>query len=210
MKTLVLATGAILLACNFASFAQSEVPCGQTLDAPIQPGATLKIDSMPAGVEIVGTDQESVHVSCSIEGTDAEEDTRLKLSGPPTHVRLTITGHHLQHGSVRIRVQVPRRTNLEFQMPAGDVKVDGVNGDKNFAVHAGKITISSNSWNYRNIDASVSIGAVNAQVYSSQKGGFFRSFRKEDASGEYRLYAHVTTGQIDLLGKDPANATNPN
>lgn len=209
MKTLVLATGAILLACNFPSFAQSEVPCGQTLDAPIRSGATLKIDSMPADVEIVGTDQESVRVSCSIEGED-EAGTRLKLSGPPTHVRLTITGHHVQHGSVSIRVQVPRRTSLEFQMPAGDVTVDGVNGDKIFEIHAGKITISSNSWNYRNIDASVSIGAVNAQVYSSQKGGFFRSFRKENASGEYRLYAHVTTGQIDLLGRDPANATNPN
>ena len=88
-------------------------------------------------------------------------------------------------------------------MPAGEVKVDEIVGDKDIELYAGQITISSDrEWDYRNVDASVDIGEVNARVYGADKGGFFRVFRKENADGEYRLHAHVTTGQIDLLGKN--------
>jgi hypothetical protein len=56
------------------------------------------------------------------------------------------------------------------------------------------------------VDASVDIGEVNAQAYGADKGGFFRHFTKQNANGEYRLYAHVTTGEIDLLGAGPNTA----
>ena len=94
--------------------------------------------------------------------------------------------------------------NLGVQMPAGEVKVDEIVGDKDIELYAGQITISSaREWDYRNVNASVDIGEVNAQVYGADnKGGFLRAFRKENADGEYRLHAHVTTGQIDLLGKN--------
>jgi hypothetical protein len=88
------------------------------------------------------------------------------------------------------------------------VKVDEIVGDKDIELHAGQIAISSaRAWDYRNVNASVGIGQVNAQVYGADKGGFFRVFRKENADGEYRLHAHVTTGQIDLLGKNAHAAT---
>jgi hypothetical protein len=88
-------------------------------------------------------------------------------------------------------------------MPAGEVKVDEIVGDKDIELHAGHISISSaREWEYRNVNASVDIGEVNARVYGADEGGFFRVFRKENADGEYRLHAHVTTGQIDLLGKN--------
>jgi hypothetical protein len=38
-------------------------------------------------------------------------------------------------------------------------------------------------------------------MYDADKGGFFRSITKTTADGEYRLHAHVTTGEIDLVGK---------
>jgi hypothetical protein len=92
-------------------------------------------------------------------------------------------------------------------MPAGEVKVDEIVGDKDIELYAGQITISSShEWDYRKVNASVDIGQVNAQVYGADKGGFFRVFRKENAEGEYRLHAHVTTGQIDLLGKNAADS----
>jgi len=203
MKTLGIAAGATLFACNLVGFSQSDVPCGQTLDAPLRPSAILTIDSRPAGIEIVGTDQEAIHVSCTADDTDSARQIRLRFSGTPTHAKLTITGAYLKHGNLKIRVEVPRKTNLGIRMPAGDVKVDEVVGDKDIELHAGQISISSaREWDYRNINASVGIGEVNARVFGADKGGFFRVFRKENADGEYRLHAHVTTGQIDLLGKN--------
>ena len=204
MRILGVAAGATLFACNLVGFAQSEVACGQTLDAPLRTRAVLKIDSRPAGLEVVGTDQEMIHVSCSSDDADSSRPIRLQLSGTATDARLTITGTHRRHGNLRIRIEVPRKVGLGIEMPAGEVKVEGIAGDKDINLYAGQITISSTQeWNYRSVDASVDIGAVNAPVYGANKGGFFRSVTRKTPDGEYRLHAHVITGEIDLRGRSP-------
>jgi hypothetical protein len=201
MKTLGISAGATLFVCNLVSFSQSNVPCGQTLDASLRPGAMLTIDSRPAGIEIVGTDQEAIHVSCTADDTDDARHIHLRFSGTPTHARLAITSTYHESGGLQLRVEVPRKMNLGIQMPAGEVKVDEIVGDKDIELYAGKIAISlAHEWDYRNINASVDIGEVRAD--GTDKGGFFRVIRKENADGEYHLYAHVITGQIDLLDKN--------
>jgi hypothetical protein len=67
MKTLSIAAGAILFATPFLALSQSEVPCGQAINAPLRSGAVLAIDSRPAGLEIVGTDQDAIHVTCTAD-----------------------------------------------------------------------------------------------------------------------------------------------
>jgi hypothetical protein len=210
MKTLGIAAGATLFACNLVAFSQSDVPCGQTLDAQLQSRAILIIDSRSAGLELVGTDQDKIHISCTADDTDSARSIRLRFSGTSDHAKLTITGAYLKHGNLNIRVEVPRKTNLSIRMPAGEVKVDEIVGDKDIELHAGQISISSaRNWDYRSVRASVGIGAVNAPVYGVDKGGFFRDLRKDNVDGEYRLHAHVTTGEIDLLGKNTHAATEP-
>jgi hypothetical protein len=86
-------------------------------------------------------------------------------------------------------------------MLAGQVTVDEVKGDKDIEVGAGQITISSiHDGDYRNVDASVIVGEVQARAFGTDKGGFFRNFSTRNSNGDYRLQAHVTTGQIELLG----------
>jgi hypothetical protein len=202
MKTLGIAVCVTLFSCSVVALSQSDVTCGQTLNAALNPGSKLAIDSRPAGIEIVGTDQEGIHVSCTADDMESARDIHLRFSGTADHAKLTITGDYVKHGNLNIRIEVPRKTNLGVEMPAGQVKVDEVVGDKDVELHAGQISISSaHKWNYRRVDASVGVGQVNAQVYGENKGGFVRSVRKENAEGEYRLHAHVTTGQIDLIGK---------
>jgi len=209
MRTLGIVAGATLFACNLVSFSQSDVPCGETLDASLRPSAMLTIDSRPAGIEIVGIDQEAIHVSCTADDTDSARHIHLRFSGTPTHAKLTITSAYRMNGKLQLRVEVPRKMNLGIQMPAGEVKVDEIVGDKDIELYAGKIAISSaREWDYRNINASVDIGEVNAQVYGVDKGGFFRVFQKENVDGEYQLHAHLITGQIDLLGKTARAAAN--
>jgi hypothetical protein len=203
MKVLDIAVSSALLVFAVAGFSQTNVSCGQTLDAPLRSSAVLAIDSRPAGIEIVATNEEAIHVSCTAEDMSAARDVRLQLSGTATHAKLTVKGDHLKHGDLKIRIAVPRKVNLEVQMPAGEVKVNDIVGDKDIELHAGQVTIvSAHAWDYKSIDVSVTIGQVNAEVYGTQTGGFFRSFRKDDPNGEYRLKAHVATGQIDLSGAD--------
>lgn len=86
----------------------------------------LKIDSRPACIEIVGIDQDAIHVSCTANDTDSGRHIRLRFSGTPTNAKLTVTGSYLKHGNLQIRGEVPRKMNLGVQMSAGEVKVDEI------------------------------------------------------------------------------------
>ena len=101
MKTLCAATGAALLACNLAGIAQTETACGQTLDAPLRSRAVLTIDSRPAGLEIVGTDQDAIHLSCTAGDVENASDIRIRLTGNQDDGKLTITGGSLKKGNYK-------------------------------------------------------------------------------------------------------------
>jgi hypothetical protein len=208
MRTLSAAAGVAVLVWNLAGLARADSPCRQTLDAPLRPRTVLTVHSRPAGLEIVGTDQEAIHVSCTSGNEGDAERIRIRFKGNKDDETLTIAGDSLEGNNVRVRIEVPRKTSLRVDMSAGEVKVEEIAGDKDIDLYAGRIAISSTRpWDYRSVDVSVSVGAVKAPVYGAEKGGFFRSITKEAADGEYSLYAHVIAGEIDLQGKSPHATT---
>jgi hypothetical protein len=194
MRLLCAGAAAALLACGTAGFADTVGDCDHPIEAPLRARAALVIESRPAGVEIVGTDAEVVRVSCTVD--HSAQDVELRISGTPGYGRLNITSP-MKNQNLKIRIEVPKKTNLRFHMGAGEVKVEDIAGDKDIDLYAGQITISS-AGTYKSVEASVDIGDVNASAFGVDKGGFFRSFKKTMADGEYRLRAHVMTGQIDL------------
>jgi len=203
MRSVCSAAGVALLAWNIAGYAETKIPCSQTLSHALQSRAVLTIDSRPAGLQIVGTDQDAIHVSCTAGNEENAREVAFRFSPTGEGGKLTIEGAHLERGNnnLEIRIEVPRRTNLGVHMFAGEVTVKEVKGDKDIEVGAGQITISSiHDEEYRSVNASVSIGEVQARAFGADKGGFFRSFNRQNSNGEYRLRAHVTTGEIDLLG----------
>jgi hypothetical protein len=208
MRTLSAVAGAAVLVWNLAALAQTEFPCGQTVDAPLRPRAVLRVHSRPAGLEIVGTDQAEIHVLCTTgEESDAQR-IHIRLKGNQDDETLTIAGDLREGNNLRVRIEVPRRTSLRVEMSAGEVKVEEIAGDKDIDLYAGRIAISSDRrWDYRSVDVSVTVGAVRAPVYGAEKGGFFRSITREAADGEYSLHAHVITGEIALLGRSPHATT---
>ena len=205
MRFVCAVAGAALFACNLTAIAETKVPCDETLTAPLRASAFLTIDSRPAGLEIVGTDQQAIHITChGGNSIDAPHHILLLFSPNTEGGHLTIEGNHMRHGDgIQIKIEVPWKTSLRVHMPAGEVKVNEIKGDKDIDIYAGQITISSeHEWNYRIVDASVTIGQVSASVYGTDKGGFFRSFTKKSSDGEYQLHAHVMTGEIDLVGRE--------
>jgi hypothetical protein len=214
MRFVCAVAGAALFACNLAGLAETKVPCDQMFTAPLRSSAVLLIDSRPAGLEIVGTDQETIHVTCrGGDNEDAAPHILLQFSPNSDGGKLRIESNHVRHGNnLQVRIEVPWKTNLRVRMPAGEVKVEEIKGDKDIELYAGQITISSaHEWNYHSVNASVGIGEVRAPMYDADKGGFFRSITKTTADGEYRLHAHVTTGEIDLVGRKshPEGARQP-
>jgi hypothetical protein len=202
----------VLFGAVAGSAQKTSVTCDQTLTVPLHARSLLGIESRPAGLEIVATDDEKIHITCDVRNGDEANLGRIRLRFSPnaTGGKLKIDGEHLRHGNgPQIRIEVPKRTSLMVRMFAGEVKVEQVSGDKDIEVGAGQITISNHNWDYRSVEASVSIGQVNAPMYNANKGGFFRGVSKSTQDGEYRLHAHVTTGQIDLQGTRTAPGSTP-
>jgi hypothetical protein len=201
-----------LLACNLLALAQTRIPCSQALTHPLPSRSVLMIDSTPAGLEIVGTDQDELHVSCTAGDSQDARNIALHFSPSSSGSKLSIQGAHAHHGdhNLQIRIEVPRRTNLSVRMFAGQVTVDEVKGDKDIEIGAGQITISSiHAGDYRSVKASVGAGEVQAQAFGADQGGLFRTFDREIPGGDYRLQAHVTTGQIQLLGNAEEGSNGP-
>ncbi|MFZ1015271.1 MAG: hypothetical protein WAN28_18145 [Terracidiphilus sp.] len=163
----------------------------------------LRIDSRPAGLQIVGSDQDAIHVSCTAGSDATMRNVVLHFSPTATGGKLSIEGERFlrENNGLQVKIEVPRRTNLSVRMLAGQVTVEEVKGDKDIYLGAGQIVISSiHDGDYRSVNASVVVGQVQARAFGADTGGFFRSFSRKNASGDYRLEAHVTTGQIDLRG----------
>jgi len=199
MRLLCAGTVASVLACSMAGFAETNGNCDKPVEAPLRSRGALVIESKPAGIEIVGTDEDVIRVSCTVHHGDPH-DYELSLSGTPGYGRLTVSGGGTIHNeSLQIRIEVPRKTNLKVTMGAGQVKIEAIAGDKDIDLYAGQIVIASpDASNYRSVDASVTIGEVKASAWGVEKGGFFRNFTRSTVDGEYHLKAHVLTGQIDL------------
>jgi len=200
MKLVCAGTVAALVMVCAAGWAETVGDCDHPIEAPLRSRADLVIESRPAGITVVGTDAETIRVSCTVGHDVDPRDYELRFSGTPGYGRLTITGSGPVHNEgLEIRIEVPKKTNLRIHTGAGEVRVQGIAGDKDIDLYAGQITIESPSdAAYKRVDASVDIGEVNATAYGVNKGGFFRCFTKNAKDGEYRLRAHVITGQIDL------------
>jgi len=199
MKYACAGLAAALLLCGTVSYAETVGDCDHPLEVPLRERAAVVIESRPAGVDIVGTDAEAIRVSCSVDREEYGGYVELRFTGTPGYGRLHITGDDFHNANLHIRIEVPRKTNLRFHMGAGQVTVDGVAGDKDLDLYAGQIVIhSAEGGGYKSMDASVDIGDVRAAGYGVDRGGFFRSFTKTLQNGDYRLRAHVMTGQIDL------------
>jgi hypothetical protein len=201
MKSLCFAAGAALLACPGCGFAGTTVVCGQPISVPLHARSILQIDSRPAGLEIVGTDAETLRVTCTADNQDAAKQISIHAEASPGDAKLEITGDYGPHNNLKIRVEVPHRTSVRVRMSAGQVDVGQLMGDMDIALTAGQITLRGlHTRDYRKVDASVDVGQVSAPVYGADKGGFFRSITKTTPDGDYVLRAHVMTGQIDLEG----------
>ena len=114
-------------------------------------------------------------------GNEAE----LRISGGPKN-------------DLQVTIEVPRSSMLYVRMPAGELSVEGVAGDKDIELHAGELTVGvGDSTDYGHVDASVFAGDLEAAPFHESHGGLFRSFEKT-GTGKYRLHAHVGAGDLTL------------
>jgi hypothetical protein len=196
MKRFVLAACLPLLSGTLA-LSQVSGTCEDPVILSAPAGLSLSIDVISSEIDIVGGNRDNVRITCRVSNDDRPEGIHVRADCNGSSGTIRVTGPHPD--SLHILVEVPRQTNFRLRIPAGEVKVNDVSGDKDIAVNAGEVIVSKlDSSQYHSIHASVDIGDVHAPAFGPDKGGFFRSFNKSNANGPYRLRVHVITGSIKL------------
>jgi hypothetical protein len=196
--TSLLAFGLVLIAASGA--AQTKLDVGDIENHPFsadfKSGGKLRMYLRSGDFRVIGGADNKITVHVMGENAYRASDLRVRLEGSNELADLTISGG--PKNGLEVTIEVPRKTALFVRMPAGNLELRQVIGDKDAELHAGELMIDvGEPSDYSRVDASVYSGGLEARPFGESHGGLFRSFHKE-GNGRYHLHAHVGAGDLTL------------
>ncbi len=191
MKPILLAA-LFLVPMLFAQDAKFEKVGTSPVEAHLASGGHIRMDLCSSGIDLVGTDEKTMRVSYDPERADVK--VRMQVSGDRAALSVT----DCPRNNFRVTIEVPKSSDLYVRMFAGELNVRDITGDKDIELHFGRLNMDVGSADkYGHVEASVNSGDLQASAFGISKGGLFRSFDQK-GPGNYRLYAHVGAGELDL------------
>ena len=165
-------------------------------EAEFAPGGLLRMHICSSELRVIGSDENKIQIHYWGKNTDKGDEVKVSLKTAGNTGELRISGG--PHNNFEIEIRVPKNSDLYLRVPAGDVEVSGLTGDKDVEVHAGDVRIEiGDPEDYARVDASVNAGDIDAAPFGASKSGLFRSFRRQ-GNGKYQLHAHVGAGDLTL------------
>jgi len=124
----------------------------------------------------------------------ASVEHRFEVWGDEADIRLRAPTDNVDFS---VEVEVPNPADLKVRMLAGDLTVDGVEGNKDIELHFGDLRIDRvRQASYRLIDASTHAGDVGG--FPGGTHGWIGQSGRLEGNGQYRLHAHVGAGDVQL------------
>jgi hypothetical protein len=164
--------------------------------AEFNSGGKLKMYLRSGDFHIVGGPDNKITVRITGANAYRASDMRVQLEGSKDYAALTVSDG--PKNDLEVTIEVPKKTGLFVRMPAGNLELHHVTGDKDAELHAGELIIDvGEASDYSRVDASVYSGGLEASPFGESHGGLFRSFHKE-GNGRYHLHAHVGAGDLTL------------
>jgi len=200
MRRFVLALSASLALLVPACLPNSELTVKDLQNHPFAvnfpAGSNLRLHLRSGEFRVVGRDGNTIAVHLNGRNADNARDLTVRFRRSDNTADLRVFGG--PKNNLEVTIEVPSSAMLYVRMPAGDLTVEGVSGDKDVELHFGDLTIAvGNAADYSHVDASVMSGDLEAAPFGESHGGLFRSFEKS-GSGKYKLHAHVGAGDLTL------------
>jgi len=159
-------------------------------------GSQLKLHLRSGDFRVIGREDDKITVRVEAKAPEKAKEIKVRFELFDHSAELNISGG--PKNDVQITVEIPRSTGLFLRMPAGQLEVSDITGDKDVQLHAGELIVGvGNPADYSHVEASVTTGGLEAAPFGESHGGLFRSFHKE-GNGKYKLYAHVGAGDLTL------------
>ena len=197
----------ILLAVPFAA-ARQDYEVTHTEVHPLAVGGTLRIHLSVGDLHIVkGSDAQNVHVHYTIRTShesnlrDATSTFRAQSDGATIEFNAPFRGNT----SIDVELEVPDPTALEVHLKVGELRIEGIHGNKDLAVKVGDIQVSGSDPDYRSVHADTGIGDVNlhpdgwqSTLTNYKQSGWLGKKLSYDSNGKYDLRAQVSVGDIEI------------
>lgn len=159
-------------------------------------GSQMSIRLRSGDVRVVGKERNQISVRVEARDTERAREVKVYFERFENSAELRVWGG--PKNDLQIIVEVPKNTGLFVRMPAGQLEISDVTGDKDVQLHAGDLILHvGDPADYSHVDASVTTGGLEAPPFHEDHGGLFRSFQKS-GNGRYRLHAHVGAGDLTL------------
>jgi hypothetical protein len=167
-----------------------------SLERPFTMNGQISMDLSAGEYRIAGTPDHRIHLDWSAR--DRETLSRIRARADIRGREATITTDGPGNSRFRMAIQVPARADLHIRLTAGELTIEGIEGNKDVALHAGELNIDVGpAGDYGRVEASVWAGEVDAAPYQVNTGGLFRSFDWR-GQGPYRLEARLKAGEVRL------------
>jgi hypothetical protein len=121
-----------------------------------------------------------IKIDASVSGSDA----LIRTDGSTRHVNTVI--------------EIPVHSDLYLRMRAGDVRISGIEGNKDIHLTAGDLKIDMEPASYSYVHGAVTFGDLNAGPLGISKGGIKSSFEWH-GGGKYKLDARLFAGDLALV-----------
>jgi hypothetical protein len=167
-----------------------------SLERPFAGGGDIRMNLSAREYRVTGTNANNVRLQWTVR--DPAQLWRVKARADVRGSRATIETDGPNHGGMRTDIQVPSRSNLDIRLSAGEILVEGVEGNKDIDLYAGEVNVDvGRSTDYRRVDASVWAGEIDAPAFSASKEGLFRSV-DWNGTGKYLLRISLWAGEVRL------------
>jgi hypothetical protein len=171
----------------------------ESLERAFSQNGRIRMDLSAGEYHISGSPDNRIRLEWSVR--DPAQLPRVKARADVRDREATITTDAPSNKGLKVVIQVPKQADLYVRLTAGDLRIDGIQGNKDVELYAGDVRIDvGRAVDYRVVDASVWAGDITAPPFQVNKGGLFRSFDWR-GKGPYRLHAKLKAGDLHLFSK---------
>lgn len=171
-----------------------------SLERTFSQNGRIRMDLSAGDYRISGSPDNRIRLEWSVRDADQLSNVHAQADVRDREARITTDGP--SNKGFKVDIQVPRQADLLVRLTAGDLRIEGIQGNKDVELHAGDVRIDVvRAEDYNKVDASVWAGEIQAAPFQVNKGGLFRSFDWR-GKGPYRLHAHLKAGDLRLFVKD--------
>lgn len=184
-----------ILATSIHGTSAFQPSSGQPVDKAFAKAGVIKMTLAAGDYRISGRVEDKIRVSWRADRP--ENATNLRVEATVTGTTAVIATSGFKSG-VHFTIEVPTRSDIEIDLSAGDLEVRGIEGNKRVESWAGDVSIDiGQPEQYREVEASVRAGDLNALAFKVSKGGLMRSFSWK-GKGPYSLHAKLFAGDLTL------------